>query len=91
LSEDGSILFIANTGDDRILSLDLTTNDIEVSAESINGADGIALDSEGRLWVAANQADQIIVLNEMGRIVAKPGEYLGILKDGSDIKIFSKL
>jgi DNA-binding beta-propeller fold protein YncE len=42
LSRDGSKLFIANTGDDRILRLDLKTGDISVFAESINGADGIA-------------------------------------------------
>ena len=42
LSKDESKLFIANTGDDRILRLDLKTGDISVFAESINGADGIA-------------------------------------------------
>lgn len=33
--------------------------------------------------LAANQADQIIVLNEFGRVIAKLGEFLGIRIDGS--------
>ena len=76
-------LYVANTGDDRILMLDLTTGDLEVFAESINGADGIAIDDTGYLWVAVNEADKIFVLNENGRVIAKLGEFLGIQSDGS--------
>lgn len=75
-------LFIANTGDDRILKLDLATNLVTVFAESINGADGIAFDKRGRLWVAANQADEVVGLNANGRVVAKLGDFLGV-RDGS--------
>ena len=57
LSRDGTKLFIANTGDDRILRLDLKTGELSVWAESINGADGIA-SYRGRIVVAANQADR---------------------------------
>lgn len=83
LSADESVLFIANTGDDRVLGLDLETLDIGVFAESINGADGIALDEFGRLWVAGNQADQVVVLNQKGRVVFELGEFLGLEEDGS--------
>ncbi|UCD77687.1 MAG: SMP-30/gluconolactonase/LRE family protein [Desulfobacterales bacterium] len=83
LSADEEVLYVANTGDDRILMLDLETAHLEVFAESINGADGIALDNAGLLWVAANQADKMIVLNEDGRVIAKLGEFLGIRRDGS--------
>ena len=82
LSKDESKLFIANTGDDRILRLDLKTGDISVFAESINGADGIAF-YRGRLVVAANQADEVVILNENGRVIAKLGDFLGIRQDGS--------
>ena len=82
-SEDGSALFIANTGDDRILKLELATNLITVFAESINGADGIAFDRRGRLWVAANQADEVVGLNASGRVVAKLGDFQGIRNDGT--------
>ena len=83
LSRDEEKLFIANTGDDRVLTLDFETKDINILAESIDGADGIVLDKKGNLWVAANQADQIMVLNEFGQVVAKLGEFLGIQKDDS--------
>lgn len=76
-------LFIANTGDDRILRMMIATGDIDIFAESINGADGIAFDKDGRLWVAANQADEIVALNSVGRVVAKLGDFLGIRRDRS--------
>jgi DNA-binding beta-propeller fold protein YncE len=82
LSRDGTKLFIANTGDDRILQLDLKTKDINVFAESIDGADGIA-SYKGMIVAAANQGDVVVILNENGRIIAKLGDFLGIRKDGS--------
>lgn len=82
LSSDEMELFIANTGDDRILKLDLGTGNISVFAESINGADGVAY-HEGNLVVAANQADEIVILNENGRVIAKLGDFLGIRDNGS--------
>lgn len=83
LSGDDSRLFIANTGDDRILELDLETGVLSVFAESIDGADGIAIDEAGRLWVAANQADRVIALDDKGRVVARLGDFLGIGEDGA--------
>ncbi len=83
LNRSESTLFIANTGDDRILRLNLASGAIDVFAESINGADGIAFDRAGNLWVAANQADQVIALNESGRVIAQLGAFLGIRRDGS--------
>jgi DNA-binding beta-propeller fold protein YncE len=82
-SRDGSTLFIANTGDDRVLKLNLGTNKVTVFAESINGADGIVFDDSGRLWVAANQADEMVALNERGRVIARLGEFQGIRADGT--------
>ncbi len=83
VNTDDSVLFIANTGDDRILTLDLVSGEISVFAESINGADGIAFDDAGNLWIAANQADQVIALNSDGRVIAKLGAFLGIRSDGA--------
>jgi sugar lactone lactonase YvrE len=83
LNANQSALFIANTGDDRVLKLDLAKNVLSVFAESINGADGLAFDHKGRLWVAANQADEIVALNANGRVVARVGEFEGIRRDGS--------
>jgi hypothetical protein len=43
----------------------------------------VNIDEEGRLLVAANQADELVVLNANGRVIAKFGDFLGIQSDGS--------
>jgi len=83
LSHDQNTLFIANTGDDRVLKLNLTTKVVSIFAESINGADGLAIDRRGRVWVAANQADEVVALNEHGKIIARLGEFRGIRGNGT--------
>ena len=96
LNDDETILFVTNTGDDRVLSIDLTkpvldldldsgdTKNVVTFAESINGADDMVSDGHGHLWVIANQADQLVALDmETGRVRAEMGEFLGFKKDGS--------
>ncbi|MGH2797536.1 MAG: NHL repeat-containing protein [Thermoleophilaceae bacterium] len=80
---DGTALLIANTGDDRILKLALATMTLTTFAESVNGPDGILFDGQGRLWIAANQADQLVALNANGRVVAQRGSFSGIGPDGA--------
>lgn len=80
---DESALFIANTGDDRILKVNPASKAVTAFAESINGADGIAFDRLGRLWVAANQNDEVVALNANGRVVARLGSFEGIGRDGA--------
>lgn len=82
LSADGTALFVANTGDDRVLRLDLSTLDLSVFAESLNGADGIAFGADGLLWVAANQADRVLALDGFGKPVAELGGFEGIDEEG---------
>ncbi len=86
-NSDESALFVANTGDDRVLKItDLgsVTPTVTVFAESLNGADGLVFDkSSGLLWVCANQADEVVALNANGRVVAKLGEFRGINRDGT--------
>jgi sugar lactone lactonase YvrE len=79
----GTHLFIANTADDRILKLDLEKEALTPFAESINGADGIAFDALGRLWVAANQGDEVVALNSSGRVIARRGSFEGVGPDGA--------
>jgi DNA-binding beta-propeller fold protein YncE len=80
---DESALFIANTGDDRVLKIAASTGAVSVFAESINGADGLVFDRQGRLWVCANQADQVVALNANGRVIAQLGSFEGIDKNGA--------
>jgi len=79
----GTALFIANTGDDRILKLDLGTLTLTTFAESVNGADGILFDNKGFLWVAANQGDEIVALDSDGRVAGRRGSFEGIGNDGA--------
>jgi sugar lactone lactonase YvrE len=76
-------LYVANTADDRILKVDVRTKAVSTFTESINGADGIAFDAQGRLWVAANQGDELVALNANGRIVERRGSFIGIGSDGA--------
>lgn len=81
LSGDGTTLFIANTGDNRVLKMDLATNAISVLAESVHGADGLLYES-GRLWVCANQGDNVVALNGQGRPIVRVGSFGGVGADG---------
>lgn len=82
LNADETVLYIANTGDNRVLKMTLATKAIEVFAESVHGADGL-LFNDGVLWVAANQADEIVALNDRGRVIARVGFFDGIRGNGS--------
>jgi len=56
-----------------------------VFVNSINGADGLILDAADNLWVAANQADEIVVVDPTGRVIAKLGDFDGIDRHGSPV------
>jgi sugar lactone lactonase YvrE len=82
----GNVLFVANTGSDQIISIpvaDGTPGTPQVFVNSINGADGLILDRDDNIWVAANQADEIVVVDATGRGIAKLGEFEGITKNGA--------
>lgn len=86
----GSTLFVANTGDDTVLAIPLNQDgtaagDPTVFARSINGADGMALDRHGRVWIAANQGDRIVMVNDSGRVDAQLGGFFGIGWKGTPI------
>jgi DNA-binding beta-propeller fold protein YncE len=82
LDAAGTSLFIANTGDNRVLRMTLADGTIAPFAESLHGADGLWF-SHGLLWVAANQADTVFALNDKGRYVVRAGEFEGIGNDGA--------
>lgn len=79
---DERTMFIANTGDNRVLMMDMASTNLAVLAESLHGADGLTY-AAGKLWVATNQADRVVGLNANGRIVVRAGDFLGIRPDGS--------
>ena len=80
-------LFVANTGDDTVVRIPVvggppgTTGAAgtpEVFVNGINGADGLLIDDHDNLWVAANQADEIVVVDPTGRAIAKLGDFGGV-------------
>jgi sugar lactone lactonase YvrE len=91
-------LYVANTGDHRILRIpvrrDGSAGPIEVFADgatidaqlgitqALFGPDGIQFDVRGNLYVLANQAEEIQVLSPEGRLIAR---YAG---SGADVLDF---
>lgn len=78
-------MFVANTGNDTIVRIPVssgTPGTPSVLTNSINGADGIVLDRQDNIWVAANQADEIVVIDPTGKAIAKLGDFDGIDRDG---------
>jgi len=82
-----SNLYVANTGDDRIFRVAVnpdgsagalsifadgaTINAVHHTTGALDGADGIVFDASGRLWVCANQANEIQVLSPAGTNLVK--------------------
>ena len=54
-----------------------------IFVNSINGADGLIIDKDDNLWVAANQANEIVVVDKTGRAIAKLGDFDGLDRRGA--------
>jgi sugar lactone lactonase YvrE len=84
-------LFVANTGDDRVIRIPVSAGSPgapEVFVNSINGADGLFVDEHDNVWVCANQADEIVVLDRTGRVIAKLGDFDGLKHGAPDGLLF---
>jgi sugar lactone lactonase YvrE len=85
----GNALCLANTGDDSVVRIPVNTDGSAGTPEpfvySINGADGLAIDDDDNIWVAANQSDEIVVIDKTGKVIAKLGDFDGIDPQGSPI------
>jgi sugar lactone lactonase YvrE len=78
-------LFVANTGNDTLVQIPVsggTPGKPSVFVNSINGADGIAIDAHDNLWVAANQSDEIDVVSPTGKLLARLGDFAGVDRAG---------
>jgi len=76
------VLYVCNAGDNRLLQINLSTGLVKVLSESLPGADGLMFHN-GLLWVAANQADEVLGIDENGLMRVRAGEFLGIAGDGT--------
>ncbi|MEK6226035.1 MAG: SMP-30/gluconolactonase/LRE family protein [Chloroflexota bacterium] len=82
-----SNLYVANTGDDRIFRVAVnpdgsagalsifadgaTINAAHHTTGALDGADGIVFDASGRLWICANQANEVQILSPTGTNLVK--------------------
>jgi streptogramin lyase len=79
-------MLVANTANDQIITVPVsngqsnnpTAGQPAILVNSINGADGIAIDRDDNIWVAANQGDEIVVIDPTGKVIAKLGDFEGI-------------
>jgi sugar lactone lactonase YvrE len=92
-----AFLYVANTGDDAVLRVAVQADggagpvepfargaDLDArlgTSHSLDGADGLAFDVGGNLWVCANQANELQVLSPEGELVAR---YRGAGADALD-------
>ena len=85
-NNDHSAMFVCNTAMDWIVKIPVDTNGSAgmptVLTNSINGCDGLRLDSDNNIWAAANQADEIVVVSTTdptsGKVIAKLGDFDGV-------------
>ena len=86
-NSDESALFVANTANDTVVSIPNkggVAGTPAVFTNSINGADGLAIDEHDNIWVCANQSDEIVVVDKTGKAISKLGDFGG-LKDGKPV------
>jgi sugar lactone lactonase YvrE len=86
-NNQGTALFALNTAYDSIVKIPVNTDGSAGTgvtfATGLNGPDGLAVDANDNLWIAANQGDEIVVVDPNGTVVAKNGDFAGITGDGS--------
>lgn len=89
VNKEGTIAWVANTGNNNIVTIDMTQRDPESDlfkvkpfSSSIAGPDGLAMQDD-LLWVCANQGDYLAGIRKKdGALVAKLGAYQGLSLDG---------
>jgi len=84
-NNEETALFVANTGNDTVVQIPVssgTPGAPAVFVNSINGADGLAIDRNDNLWVCANQNDEIVVVSPTGKLLARLGDFNGVDRNG---------
>jgi sugar lactone lactonase YvrE len=85
-SNDGSLLYVANTAFHQMIQIPVNPNGSagkpSIFITGINAPDGVAVDAKGNIWVCANQEDEIVVLDPTGKVIAKLGDFRGIDQNG---------
>jgi len=83
-NNEQNTMFVCNTAMDWIVQIPFSggtggSHGTPVMfTNSINGCDGIAIDIHDNIWAAANQADEMVVVDPTGKVIAKLGDFDGI-------------
>jgi sugar lactone lactonase YvrE len=80
-NKNQTAMFVCNTAMDWIVKIPVTggtPGTPVVFTNSLNGCDGLRIDSNDNIWVAANQADEIVVVDPTGKVIAKLGDFNGV-------------
>jgi sugar lactone lactonase YvrE len=93
-NHEETAMYVANTGDDTVIEIPVTQGPTgpvagtpSVFTNSVNGADGLIIDEDDNLWVVANQADEIVVIDTTGKAISKLGDFGGLMEDGTPIQM----
>jgi sugar lactone lactonase YvrE len=87
----GNAMLVANTANDSIVKIPVVAGNPgtpQALVYGINGADGIVLDRNDNIWAAANQSDEIVVIDPTGKMIAKLGDFDGITRNGTPRGLF---
>src|SRR6266481_15992 len=83
-NNEGTALFALNTAYNSIVKIPVKTDGSAGTGVTFTtGLNGLAVDANDNLWIAANQGDEIVVVDPSGRVVAKKGDFNGVASDGS--------
>jgi DNA-binding beta-propeller fold protein YncE len=84
-NNDQSAMFVCNTAMDWIVKVPVSGGNpgpTTVFTNSINGCDGMAIDGSNNIWAAANQANEIVVVDSTGKAISKLGDFDGVSPGG---------
>jgi len=77
-----SLMYVANTANDTIIAIPVDANGVaqtpHVFAEGVNGADGLSVDEHDNIWIAANLANELVVLDPTGKAINVLGDFAGV-------------
>jgi DNA-binding beta-propeller fold protein YncE len=86
-NNEGTALFAMNTAYHSIVKIPVKSDGSAGTGVTfttgLNAPDGLAVDASDNLWIAANQGDEIVVVDPSGMVIAKKGDFDGITDEGS--------
>jgi DNA-binding beta-propeller fold protein YncE len=65
----GNTVYVADTGDNRVVELDATTGALIKSFGSLHGPQGIAVDASGNIWVSDTNQNRLVEFSPAGSVL----------------------